>query len=122
MKVKPEWVVRFKAEATAHLEVMQTLMDTLNRKRTGKKTKAADQLVRELFIKAHSIKGTASMLGQNEIAGQAAELEALWNMALNDATQRNLTLYSRAAILTSELARLVAAVDSSEEQLTKDQQ
>lgn len=115
MKVKPEWVVRFKAEAAAHLESSQTLIEKLNQKRTGKKTKLADQLLRQLFIKAHSIKGTASMLGQNQIVGQAAELEALWNEALNDPNQRSGALYSKAATLTSGLSTLVAAIEPAEE-------
>ena len=122
MKVKPEWVVRFKAEAAVHLESSQTLIEKLNQKRTGKKTKLADQLLRQLFIKAHSIKGTASMLGQNQIVGQAAELEALWNEALNDPNQRSGALYSKAANLTRGLSTLVAAIEPPAENTKKDRQ
>jgi chemotaxis protein histidine kinase CheA len=120
MKVKPEWVVRFKAEATAHLKLSQSLIEKLKQKRTGKKSKLADQLIRQLFIKAHSIKGTASMLGQNHIAEQAAELEALWNEALNDPNQRNVDFYSRAATLVGELANLVGTIETIEDHAKTD--
>ncbi len=115
MKVKPEWFKRFRAESTVHLDEMTLLLNTLGEEPPGsEQVKPNSEKLRQLFIRAHSIKGTAGMLGLMEIASQAAELEALWNEVYYEPTRLSPELQMRATAITADLARLVNALNSAE--------
>jgi chemotaxis protein histidine kinase CheA len=113
MKLKAEWVTRFQSETIAQLKVMWELMLTLDGDETGPVAEVQMQAMRQLFIKAHSIKGTAGMLALPDIANIAASLEELWDTALHNPARPDAVLKKQASVLTTELAALVAAIKTS---------
>ncbi len=120
MKVKPEWVSRFQSEAIAHLEMMTAAIPTLMQTGSSLEPLAKEQdgdyqILRQCFIKAHSIKGTAAMLKLIDIATLAAELEIMWSGLLQDATRREAALYQQAAVKIADLLGLLVAIEPDED-------
>ena len=110
MKVKAEWVRRFKQEATDHLEAAEPLLVRLEGSGELEETLKAETL-RQLFIKAHNIKGTASMIALNEVATAAAALETRWGEAWLEPARYDLSSQKQARQELSGLAGLVAAIE-----------
>ncbi len=78
---------------------------------------AAYQHIRQLFIKAHNIKGTSSMVGLPAISEVAFELETLWGDAMRNPAQYSEQLQSLAKTGLDRLAELVGSVSSPDEKL-----
>lgn len=116
MNVKPQWVKQFRQEASNHLHEMRATMGALQWQRRGlplseEAAETEDKHLRQLFLNAHSVKGTAGMLGMDAIVAVAAELETLWGEVLLNPALLSLALRSRAETRLVELAVLVNAIE-----------
>ena len=82
-KSKVEWTFRFKQEAARHLETMEyklrLQLETALRSSTESMTEFELENLHELFRLAHTIKGSAAMVGQLEISQLAFQLEHLFS-------------------------------------------
>ena len=77
--IRPEWLARFRQAAEAHLAEIEQGLNLLPAQlgqATGKdETEKEQQALRELFRQAHTLKGSARMVEQEQIAEEAAALE-----------------------------------------------
>ncbi|NWJ47505.1 MAG: Hpt domain-containing protein [Chloroflexi bacterium] len=84
MSVPPtslKWVLRFKQEAAAHLQLLEQGLRQVQPNIPSQPVENTDQLtalnpeLREFFRLGHTIKGSAAMVGLQEIADKAERLE-----------------------------------------------
>ena len=108
MKIKPEWLIRFRQEATNHLQEAQQIMSDWEAQ--PPEEIEIPRKLRQLFIKAHSIKGTASMMNLTAITQVAFELETLWGEVLLDPTHYDTSQKELARDRVTQLTRLVEAI------------
>lgn len=89
--IRPEWLVRFKNDATTHLteisRIMILLPPQLAQTSTKEETEAEQKNLHELFRRAHSMKGAAQMVGLKEIGEKARQLEELLKQAYLEPTK-----------------------------------
>jgi two-component system, chemotaxis family, sensor kinase CheA len=104
----------FKAESEEHL---QHLDDALLRL---EKTPADQVLLEEAFREAHSLKGSARMLGLNGIQKPAHELEDELNSARRGAQALNLETIGRMSRELVEIRRLVQEAVATEDTIGRD--
>ncbi|HEX2916808.1 MAG TPA: Hpt domain-containing protein [Chloroflexia bacterium] len=119
MKLKTEWFIRFQQEARTHLGEIDEALKKLDWKREGQARSAEEKeaeasQIKPLFVKAHNIKGTAAMLGLEELAAKAMELETLWWEAVENPDCLNESLRAKAEADLIELNRMVEAIQPSE--------
>lgn len=90
---RPEWLARFREEAIAHLaEIslgLEKLPPRLGQSESAEERQAQYWAVRELYRQAHTIKGSAGMVGLSEIAEQAGQLEELLGQAMKEPASFN---------------------------------
>jgi chemotaxis protein histidine kinase CheA len=88
--IRPEWLARFRQAAEAHLAEIEQGLDLLPAQlgqATGKdEAEKEQQALRELFRQAHTLKGSARMVEQEQIAEEAAALEHTLGEAYLDPT------------------------------------
>ncbi len=100
MAVKEEWVKRFRVDAENHLneirQGIQNLPSQLGQLIVQEEIEAEQQALRELFRRAHSIKGAARMVGLDEIAELALKLEELFGQAYLEPVSFNQTQRDKA--------------------------
>jgi chemotaxis protein histidine kinase CheA len=88
--IRPEWVARFKQEAEVHLvqitKGLQLLPPVLGQALTTEETAKEQYALRELFRHAHSVKGSARMIGLAEVAEKASLLEEILGQAYLEPT------------------------------------
>ncbi len=79
-----KWLARFKPEAARHLVELarglehlhpQTLVKPTNLKATFEEIARTNPKLRELYRLAHTLKGSAGMVRQTEVAGLAEQIE-----------------------------------------------
>jgi chemotaxis protein histidine kinase CheA len=107
MKVRLDWVKRFRQEANQSLGEIREMMNALDWERPDT---PEQPLLRRMFVKVHGLKGTAGMVGLVQIAEKAAELEALWGEALLEPQNLNTGLRKTSEIKTAELRALVEEI------------
>ncbi len=83
--IRPEWVARFRQDAETHLHAisqgLSLLPLELGQTSTQEEAEKEQQALRELYRHAHSMKGSARMVGLMEIGEQAQLLEEQLNQA-----------------------------------------
>ncbi|MEI7556044.1 Hpt domain-containing protein [Candidatus Chlorohelix sp.] len=83
-----KWVLRFKQEAAAHLQLLEKGLRQVQPNISPQPIENTEQLMalnpelRELFRLSHTIKGSAAMVGLQEIASKAERLENSLNKVL----------------------------------------
>ncbi len=112
MKIKSEWIGRFRQDATLHLQEIQKCMDKLAPALPAD-PETTEAVLRQLFVRVHNIKGTAAMLGQMEVAEVAARLEKLWAEVALEPARLDQALLDQARSSNEELARRVALIQPS---------
>ena len=103
-KSKAEWVGRFKAEAALHLNSLKTHLQSLeDLPPSANLDEAQLEVVRELFRLAHTLRGSAGMVGQTTIAKLAEPLEQFWGQAYLSAIYLSTTQQNETKALLEQL-------------------
>jgi len=110
----PEWVARFREEALVHVaeisQGLEKLPPHLGQSEDEEAGLAEHKAVRELYRHAHTIKGSAGMVGLEEIAEQARQLEELFGQALKELAEFN---DLQREVVATRTARLRAALQKA---------
>lgn len=111
--IRPEWLARFKEDARVHLNEISGKLAALplelgqTTTSTKEKTEAEQQIRHEIYRRAHSMKGSASMVGLTEIANKARQLEELLKKAYEEPAEFDSSQRSSAEQLLEGLRQLL---------------
>jgi len=114
-----KWLARFKPEATRHLAELarglqrldlQTLRKPVNLKATFQEIAQVNPELRELYRLVHTLKGSAGMVGQAEIAGLAESIEKELANALFDPACFDEALRPKLLGLTDQITEKVRQI------------
>jgi HPt (histidine-containing phosphotransfer) domain-containing protein len=115
----PKWLARFKPEAARHLVELirglehlqpKTLVKPPNLKATFEEITRTNPELRELYRLAHTLKGSAGMVGQTEIAEYAEQIERDLTAVLFDPDCFDEDLRRKLVNLTEQTAEKVKQI------------